>query len=70
MSISYNGLWKQLIDRNLQKKDLIQKLNISSSTVAKMGKGEPVSLTVLEKICNYLECDIGEVMNFYKNEKE
>lgn len=64
MSISYNGLWKVLIDKNLQRKDLIEQLNISSSTLAKMGKGEPVSLTVLEKVCNYLSCDIGDVMSF------
>ena len=64
MSISYNGLWKLLIDKNLQRKDLIEELNISSSTFAKMGKGEPVSLTVLERICGYLECDIGDVVSF------
>lgn len=64
MSISYNGLWKKLIDKNLQRKDLIENLNISSSTFAKMGKGEPVSLTVLERICEYLVCDIGDVVSF------
>ena len=42
MKVSYNGLWKILIDRGLQKKDLIEKLNISSTTIAKMGKGENV----------------------------
>lgn len=64
MSISYNGLWKLLIDKNLQRKNLIEELNISSSTFAKMSKGEPVSLTVLERICEYLECDIGDVVSF------
>lgn len=68
MSISYNGLWKLLIDKNLHRKDLIEQLNISSSTFAKMGKGESVSLTVLERICEYLECDIGDIMSFYKND--
>lgn len=69
MNISYNGLWKLLIDRNLQRKDLIEQLNISSSTFAKMGKGEPVSLVVLSRICEYLECDIGDVMSFQKIEQ-
>lgn len=69
MSISYNGLWKLLIDKNLQRKDLIDRLNISSSTFAKMSKGEPVSLTVLEKICEYLGCDIGDVVSFKKIEQ-
>ena len=70
MSISYNGLWKLLIDKKLQRKDLIEELNISSSTFAKMGKGEPVSLSVLEKICDYLNCDIGDVMSFGKIDQQ
>lgn len=40
MAVSYNGLWKILIDKKLQKKDLTEQLNISSTTIAKMGKGE------------------------------
>jgi len=66
MKISYNGLWKLLIDRNMQKKDLIESLSLSSTTVAKMGKGEKVSLEVLEKICVYFDCNIGDVMSFEK----
>lgn len=68
MSISYNGLWKKLIDENLQKKDLIEKLNISSATIAKMGKGENVSMDVLERICEYMNCNIGDIMSFEKEE--
>lgn len=64
MSISYNGLWKKLIDNNMQKKDLADKLSISSATIAKMGKGDAVSLEVLERICIYLNCDIGDIMSF------
>lgn len=67
MGISYNGLWKQLIDKNMQKKDLSEALSISSATIAKMGKGDPVSLDVLERICIYLDCNIGDVMSFEKN---
>lgn len=66
MAISYNGLWKKLIDNNMQKKDLVEALSISSATVAKMGKGDYVSLEVLERICVYFECDIGDVMSFEK----
>ncbi len=47
MAISYSGLWKKLKDRKLQKKDLCESLGISSATIAKMGKGESVSLDVL-----------------------
>ena len=68
MAISYNGLWKLMIDKNLQKKDLIEKLGISSATIAKMGKGESVSIDVLERICDYMNCNIGDVMSFEKND--
>lgn len=50
MDISYNGLWKLLMDKELQRKDLIENINVSSSTLAKMPKGEPVSLTIFRKI--------------------
>jgi len=69
MAISYNGLWKLMIDKNLQKKDLIEGLNISSATIAKMGKGESVSVDVLERICEYMNCNIGDIMSFEKEEK-
>lgn len=70
MAISYNGLWKKLIDKNMYKKDLAARLNISSATMAKMGKGEKVSLEVLQKICDYLDCDIGDIMSFEKATKD
>ena len=68
MAISYNGLWKMLIDRNVYKKDLAAELNISSATMAKMGKGESVSMDVLERICSYLDCNIGDIMSFEKED--
>ena len=52
MVISYNELWKLLIDKNMQKKDLVEQLNISSATLAKMSKGGNVSLEVIQK--NYV----------------
>ena len=51
MGISYNGLWKMLIDKKMKRTDLIDQLGISSGTLAKMGKDEEVSLSVLSKIC-------------------
>jgi len=69
MTLSYNGLWKILIDKELKKVDLIEQLGLSSSTVAKLSKNKPVSLAVLEKICNLLECNIGDVLTFIKEEK-
>ena len=67
MSISYNGLWKLLIDKNMKKVDLINNLGISSSTVAKMTKGETVSMNILEKICDELDCDFGDIIHHEKN---
>ena len=52
MAISYNGLWKLLIDKKMKKMDLVDKVGLSSSTLAKMSKDEAVSLSVLEKICD------------------
>lgn len=69
MAISYNGLWKLLIDKNMKKADLMERVGISSSTVAKMSKGEPVSLSILEKVCDKLDCDFGDIMN-YERKKE
>ena len=68
MAVSYNGLWKMLIDRNMYKKDLAAELNIGSATMAKMGKKEKVSLEVLQKICEYMDCNIGDIMSFEKEE--
>lgn len=63
MSVSYNGLWKLLIDNNMKKMDLIDRVGISSSTLAKMSKGEIVSLSVLEKVCQELDCDFGGLVS-------
>lgn len=69
MAISYNGLWKLLIDKNLKKTDLIEGIGISSSTLAKMGRGEEVSLSVLTKICDKYSCDYGDLISFEKETK-
>ena len=71
MAISYNGLWKLLIDKNLKKTDLIDGIGISSSTLAKMVRGEEVSLSVLTKICDKYDCNYGDLISFEKDvEKE
>lgn len=64
MVVSYMGLWKTLLEKGLQKQDLVEHAGLSSATVAKMGKGEPVSNKVLERICNYLECNVNDIMSF------
>ena len=62
MPISYNKLWKLLIDKSMMKKDLMAEAKISPSTMAKMGKNEPVSMEVLIRICQVLKCDIGDIV--------
>lgn len=62
MSISYNKLWKLLIDKKMNKTDLRNATGMSSSTMAKMVKDQPVALPVLIKICEELKCDIGDIM--------
>ena len=69
MAISYNGLWKILIDKNMKKMDLVEKIGISSSTLAKMSKGEAVSMSIMEKICEKLDCDFGDLINYERKEE-
>ena len=64
MAISYNKLWKLMIDKKINKSQLCKKIKISSSTMAKMTNEEMVAMTVLEKICAELECDISDIMEF------
>ena len=63
MSISYNKLWKLLIDKNMTKTDLRLKADIATSTLAKLSKNEQVSMDVLLKICKLFNCNISEIMD-------
>ena len=62
MAISYKKLWKMLIDKDMKKKDLCVAAGISHASMAKLGKNENVTTDVLVKICNALQCDIGDIM--------
>ena len=62
MAISYNGLWKLLIDRDMKKKDLQKLAGVSSTSITKLGKNENVNTDILEKICVALKCDIADIM--------
>lgn len=66
MKANYNGLWKLLIDKNMKKADLIREAKLAPATVAKMGKGEFVSMEVLYKITSILNADISDVVTFNK----
>ncbi len=62
MKISYNKLWKLLIDMNMNKSDLREKAGISASSIAKLGKGENITTDVLLKICESLDCKLEDIM--------
>ncbi len=67
MRISYNKLWKLLIDKNMNKQDLKKVSGISSASIAKLGKGENITTDVLLKICKALDCGINDIMDMEKN---
>ena len=62
MSYSYNKLWKMLIDKEMQKRDLQEAAGISSASIAKLGKGENITTDILIKICDALNCDLDDIM--------
>ena len=66
MNISYNKLWKMMIDKNMNKSDLRKLTNIGTNTLAKFSKNQPVSMEVLLKLCERLDCDISDICEFIK----
>jgi len=60
--VSYKKLWHLLIDRNLKKNDLLDATGMSSSTLAKMAAGEPVTVEILLRVCTALDCDFADIM--------
>ena len=70
MKVSYNKLWKLLVDRKMSKADLRKAIEIAPTTLTKMRKDEEVSMSVLLKIATYLDCDISDICEFVKENKE
>ncbi|HGH8057701.1 TPA: helix-turn-helix domain-containing protein [Streptococcus agalactiae] len=68
MKFSYNKIWKLLIDKGWTKSELRQKAGISSSTIAKLGKGENVTTDILLKICIALDCKIEDIVEIIDND--
>lgn len=62
MAISYNKLWKLLIDKGIKKTELKTLAGVSTNIIAKLGKNDPVSMETLSKICTALKCDIADVV--------
>lgn len=63
MAVSYNKLWKLLIDKGMTKTDLRIKTDIGTATLAKLGKNQSVSMDVILKICSVLECNIADIVD-------
>lgn len=68
VAICYKKLWKLLIDRDMQKKDLRLAAGLSTNVIAKLGKNQNVSTEVLGKICKTLDCEITDIMEFVDEE--
>ena len=66
MEVNYNKLWKQMIDKGMKKSELRDLTGIGTNTLAKLSKNQPVSMEVLMKLCEKLECDISDVCEFVK----
>ena len=62
MRISYNKLWKMLIDKNMKKSDLREKAGISSASLAKLGKVDNITTDVLLRICEAMDCRIEDIL--------
>ena len=69
MSISYNKLWKLLIDKKISASEMRKAAEIAPNTLTRMRKEQEVSLTVLGKICNVLDCDFGDIVEYKKGRK-
>lgn len=70
MAVSYNKLWKLLIDKGMTKTQMRLQADISTTTLAKLGKNETVSMDVLLKICKLLDCNVGDIMDVINEESD
>jgi DNA (cytosine-5)-methyltransferase 1 len=68
MNISYNKMWKLLIDKNMKRKDLKEQAEVSQNVMARLSKNQAVNMDTMGKICKVLQCDIGDVMEFIPEE--
>lgn len=70
MSVSYKKLWKLMIDKDLNKTELTHLAGITTNAMAKLGRNEDVRVTVLEKLCTSLDCNLDDIMEFIPEEKK
>lgn len=70
MRVSYNKLWKLLIDKRMKRVELRDLACISTCTLAKLGKDENVTMEILKKICKTLRCNVGDIMDILPDEDD
>ena len=70
MIISYNKLWKVLVDKKMSKADLRRATEMASNTMTSLRRDKKVSLDILLRICEVLDCDIGDIMSVHKEETD
>jgi DNA-binding Xre family transcriptional regulator len=70
MKISYKKLWKMLIDKDMTRRDLRLLSGISTTSVAKMGKGENIYTDILLKICRAMKCELNDIMEIEYDESD
>ena len=68
MAISYNRMWKLLVDKKMSKADLRKAAYIAPNTMTKLRRDEPVNLAILGRICDVLKCDYGDLMQYVPEE--
>ena len=69
MAISYNKLWKLLVDNKMSKADLRKQADIAPNTMTKLRRDEAVNLAILMKICKTLNCDFGDIIQYISDEE-
>ena len=68
MSISYNRMWKLLIDKNMRMVDLRRSTSVAPNTMTKLRRNQRVDMSVLERICDVLDCSFGDIVEYIKDE--
>ena len=68
MAISYNRMWKLLVDKKMSKADLRKAAEIAPNTMTKLRRDEPVNLAILGRVCKVLNCDYGDIMQYIDDE--
>lgn len=70
MAVSYNRLWKLLVDKKMSKADLRKTAGLAPNTMTKLRRDEPVAMTVLDKICETLNTDYGDIMQYMPDDEK